>query len=807
MTTSKRHNKCQTKSPFGVAALGTILGNDSQAAGTKNHDVPPTPEKSSNSQTPSKGALKHISQDNDVPEDASKTAARTNEETSTYLFKSDTFSFRRRFGLPKSSKVCGKESWIGTEWSDVCKYGVCEGLKKSGCFNLFYLIDDKGLNCIQNYSVRIHAQFQEEVVYSLSNQEKKKEEEKESVVYVWSYVRRMPCQIDDFEMKKKWDNFQSLLWHVHGEREIGDTKPCLYGCNVVTIKKYMVLYQEFLVWYTENAKYSAAPEKLDQDLWFYTKHDNGSSHDSGNYVADLVVNLYHIHFDFDQNIVTLSPSEIGEGNICLAPTTVKQGIIYLVKEWLIRKMVDWGKNLWQRKSPLLLGHVMCAFLKYHVPLCLQRILLWLVEILQKKFKLHHTGSFGLEDVIETIEDLVLTEQRYLDQSQFEDKEYEGFQCDDCLYIYPPPWGGLDSKCTHITFENSPGELIKDSLKLPEMLVDQLDELFMAKLEVVFLSQTNVQNIDEHFGKEGNKVYLSGVFKHLEGANFKYHTLLDFETWDCFKDTKADLQNFKESQIGPYAVIEKDKAPHCDGDLDNDGDNESNQSQDKGNNGDDRNVTDGLLDNNVRTRGNNGDDGNVTDESLDNDGNKKPAAKNSNDLLPALWVQNWRNKWEESVQSLNYSLDVTLPKFPLTIGRGFALHDIKVMLKDPDPEILHHIYQIGQKVVYVGDLSHIGLVDAYVSERYDGYDVYPGYKLFSNYNDSEKHGKSGEAQHKNKGSLLWNECSISSSDSTGTSDNDSISSSDSTGMSDNEKGLEYDPEDDGNSEGEEDNECQ
>eukprot|EP00536_Pseudo-nitzschia_multiseries_P010527 jgi/Psemu1/26208/gm1.26208_g len=78
----------------------------------------------------------------------------------------------------------------------------------------------------------------------------------------------------------------------------------------------------------------------------------------------------------------------------------------------------------------------------------------------------HTGSFGLEDVMETIEDLVLMEQRYLGQSQFEDEEYEGFQRDDRLYIYPPPGGGLDSKCAHVKFVDKPGALAKGLLELP-----------------------------------------------------------------------------------------------------------------------------------------------------------------------------------------------------------------------------------------------------------------------------------------------------------------------------------------------------
>eukprot|EP00536_Pseudo-nitzschia_multiseries_P007646 jgi/Psemu1/18402/gm1.18402_g len=66
------------------------------------------------------------------------------------------------------------------------------------------------------------------------------------------------------------------------------TKKRLYDRNVVnyiTIKKYMVVYWEILVRYMENVKYPPAPKKMDQGLLFYTKRDNGSSHDSQDYVA------------------------------------------------------------------------------------------------------------------------------------------------------------------------------------------------------------------------------------------------------------------------------------------------------------------------------------------------------------------------------------------------------------------------------------------------------------------------------------------------------------------------------------------
>eukprot|EP00536_Pseudo-nitzschia_multiseries_P010300 jgi/Psemu1/25531/gm1.25531_g len=70
--------------------------------------------------------------------------------------------------------------------------------------------------------------------------------------------------------------------------EVGDARPCLYGCNLVNykkIKRYMVVYREIIVWYMENVEYPPAPEKMDQGLCFYTTCDNGSSRGSQDHVA------------------------------------------------------------------------------------------------------------------------------------------------------------------------------------------------------------------------------------------------------------------------------------------------------------------------------------------------------------------------------------------------------------------------------------------------------------------------------------------------------------------------------------------
>eukprot|EP00536_Pseudo-nitzschia_multiseries_P005550 jgi/Psemu1/12817/gm1.12817_g len=315
---------------------------------------------------------------------------------------------------------------------------------------------------------------------------------------------------------------------------------------------------------------------------------------------DFVTNLCYIHFDF---IATLSPSKTGEGKICLAPAT----------------------------NTALAGSFdnSCK------------------AILQKVLKLPHTKYFGFQDVMQTIEDLALKVQRYLAQSQFEDKEYKGL-------IY------------------------------------------------------------KNFKKPHPRPYAAG--------------------WVMF--TSKSTESLYPGFILPWLVQyrTKDKAPSRDGNSDNDSDSFSDLRQDnKGNNSDERNITDG---------------------SLDNNDNLKPMTENLN-------------------ESGNTAKTV--------VECGFALNDIRVMLKDPDPEILHPIYQIGQKVVYVGDLNHIGLVDGYVSEQYKDYDAYPGYKLFSNVMMGWKYGRSGKAQRKNKGNLLGYDKDSSKN----------LSSPNSNCMSNNDKGSEYD----------------
>eukprot|EP00536_Pseudo-nitzschia_multiseries_P012378 jgi/Psemu1/31860/gm1.31860_g len=60
---------------------------------------------------------------------------------------------------------------------------------------------------------------------------------------------------------------------------------------------------------------------------------------------DTLSNYYSIHFEINEDRVTLSPCKHGTGKIDLAHFKVTKGILYLVKQWLITKFVDHGTNL------------------------------------------------------------------------------------------------------------------------------------------------------------------------------------------------------------------------------------------------------------------------------------------------------------------------------------------------------------------------------------------------------------------------------------------------------------------------------
>eukprot|EP00536_Pseudo-nitzschia_multiseries_P000455 jgi/Psemu1/1026/gm1.1026_g len=118
----------------------------------------------------------------------------------------------------------------------------------------------------------------------------------------------------------------------------------------------------------------------------------------------------------------------------------------------------------------------------------------------------------LEDVMEKTEDLVLKEQRYLAQSKFSNKEYEGFRHDDCLYIFTPPKGydvnSQQNLHQWILMEHILYVFDEIFVTDPE-LVQQEEDILKANLKVIFLSRTKVHNT------KGNDLYLSGVFEDFK----------------------------------------------------------------------------------------------------------------------------------------------------------------------------------------------------------------------------------------------------------------------------------------------------
>eukprot|EP00536_Pseudo-nitzschia_multiseries_P003429 jgi/Psemu1/7763/gm1.7763_g len=274
------------------------------------------------------------------------------------------------------------------------------------------------------------------------------------------------------------------------------------------------------------------------------------------------------------------------------------------------------------------------------------------------------------------------------------------------------------------------------------MVGKSNDLLSANLEVVFLTKSDVNILGAEKDVLGREVDLTHAFKHLEGRDFKFHTRSIFKTWDCFKTSKGDIDSSTNHKYVHHLLNSGGKKPPA---------NNSNESVSNSDN-----VTKTNHDKGNNPAGNNS----KQSENGAKTGGANPLLVKKIEMAKK---DGTRNDWEEKV-SPNYSLNVNLPKFPLTVGRGFASHDIKVVLKEPDPEILYPIYRINQQVCYIGDQEQdqIGVIVSYVSDRYKDYDAYLGYQLhFQNEHCpmkrisdfvrcfSKKHGKHGELQGSDK----------------------------------------------------------
>eukprot|EP00536_Pseudo-nitzschia_multiseries_P013797 jgi/Psemu1/36454/gm1.36454_g len=325
----------------------------------------------------------------------------------------------------------------------------------------------------------------------------------------------------DYNMRNKWYNFD-------------------------TIKKYMIMYREILVWYMKNVQYPPGADYTPEALCFHTKGQNCSPRASKQYVKsmknfldclmaksslrvstshsynqvdldkhfkkqnfyqyflpeliqnsfvlgttvlsgekwvpvgfhqqgdtniretgkvllpphsplvfhyvihykDTVSNYYNIHFDIDDDRVTLSPCKLGTGKTDLAHFTITKGILYLVKQWLITKFANHGTNLgvnvvlsFETKCNLFICQVLCASMirvdgiESSFDCSIDNVC---KKIIHKVFKSPHKCCFGYDHVMETIEGLVLTERSFLKGAMVPELREENvayFQRNDRLYIF------------------------------------------------------------------------------------------------------------------------------------------------------------------------------------------------------------------------------------------------------------------------------------------------------------------------------------------------------------------------------------
>eukprot|EP00536_Pseudo-nitzschia_multiseries_P001202 jgi/Psemu1/2750/gm1.2750_g len=93
-------------------------------------------------------------------------------------------------------------------------------------------------------------------------------------------------RLKDYDMRNKWYNFESLLHNVNDKSGVDS----LYGRNVVnydTIKKYMIMYREILVWYMKNVQYPPGADCKSEALCSHTKGRNCFPCASKQYVRSM----------------------------------------------------------------------------------------------------------------------------------------------------------------------------------------------------------------------------------------------------------------------------------------------------------------------------------------------------------------------------------------------------------------------------------------------------------------------------------------------------------------------------------------
>eukprot|EP00536_Pseudo-nitzschia_multiseries_P018502 jgi/Psemu1/55920/gm1.55920_g len=452
----------------------------------------------------------------------------------------------------------------------------------------------------------------------------------------------IPQQIDVMALPKLWVDFQRQPKRIFTTLSL-----CHLNIKLLTHKDF---YQYFLPELFQNS-FVLGTTVLSGEKWvpvgFHRQgdtnvpktgqvilplHSSLAFHNVIHY-KDTVSNYYNIHFEFNDDHVTLSPCKLGTGNIRLAPFIDTKGILYLVNECLIRKVVDPCKNLGENVVRSLepaciqfISQVLCAsMIEVEVndssfDCSIDNVC---KLIMPKVLKATDNGCFHYDHVMETIEDLVLTERRFLAGAmlpELSDENVAYFQRMNRLYIYPTAGVLSTTQFAHVNFEDTREQLVTGILELsglddkhnnetcvarflqynvnsqqeaptnfygthsiqvverytwveelilysylPEMgtmftpltgklagyLLEKSDDLSSANLLVKFLDDNVVNNYGKGTGE------LNPVFNYLQGCDFVFHKVTDFETWNCFKTSKERVDNPSK----PSRIDRTQRDPH------------------------------------------------------------------------------------------------------------------------------------------------------------------------------------------------------------------------------------------------------
>eukprot|EP00536_Pseudo-nitzschia_multiseries_P008413 jgi/Psemu1/20378/gm1.20378_g len=305
----RSNDKHRLKSASHDALPVTPPDNDSQAAATKDRDGPPPAKKRCQSKSPSKVTLSAISQEA-IPE-----AAATKHDASGSAEGKKKVTPEVILPVPDATNLATGSSKPNKGQNGV-QGGSAEG-KKKGTKSKFPLdvlqyVPGGVLPAVAPSTLIGNIPAAAMKVHTVSQRAKNRHQLKPPLQYAVSVSPQhgpppststnqgasVPItNQEDVDYREylnseekifNWHCMLLLWWYVHGRRQVGGIKPRLYGRNVVnykTIKKYMVVYWEILVWCIENVKYPPVPETMEKGLYFFTKRDNSSLRQSGEYAG------------------------------------------------------------------------------------------------------------------------------------------------------------------------------------------------------------------------------------------------------------------------------------------------------------------------------------------------------------------------------------------------------------------------------------------------------------------------------------------------------------------------------------------